>query len=517
MKHFYLREYEELLKNAGRLVSANLFGKEEISVSYLTYNSKAVVPGTLFICKGAAFKEEYLLDAVQSGAVGYVSEKAYPAAAGVPCLLVDDIRVSMPLLADQFFNAPSEKLKITAFGGTKGKSTSTYFMKAIVDDYMQETGGKESAVSSSIDEYDGVIRRESHITTPESVELQEHMANAVKSGITFMEMEVSSQALKYNRVDHMRFDVSVFLNISEDHISPIEHQDFEDYLTSKMKMFALSDKTLVNLDADCMDRVLPAAAAAKETYTFSLKDEKADFYAYAIQPEPEKIEFRIRCKDFDEPFAITMRGLFNVENALAAASAAHLLKIPTSCIRTGLLRAQASGRMEVFKSQDRLVTAIVDYAHNKLSFDKLFSSTREEYPEHDIVAVFGCPGYKAYIRRKDLGEISGAYCAKVYLCAEDPGKEPPQHISEEIAKYVAEKGCPYEIIEDRGVAIHKAVMECRRPTVILITGKGRETRQKYGTTYAPCLSDVDYVERYLREYDESPHHAYDYSGWKEEE
>ena len=143
MEHFYLREYEELLESAGRLVSANLFGKEELSVLYLTYNSKAVVPGTLFICKGAAFKEEYLLDAVQSGAVGYVSEKAYPAAEGVPCLLVDDIRVSMPLLADQFFNAPSEKLKITAFGGTKGKSTSTYFMKAIVDDYMQETGGKE--------------------------------------------------------------------------------------------------------------------------------------------------------------------------------------------------------------------------------------------------------------------------------------------------------------------------------------------------------------------------------------
>ena len=517
MEYFQLIEYAALLKEGGRLTSAELLGQEETPVTYLTYDSHAACPGTLFICKGATFKEEYLLDALSKGAAAYVSEKAYPSAKETPCLLVDDIRLAMPLLAEKFFHTPWEKLKITAFGGTKGKSTSTYFMKAIVDDYMKETGGKESAVSSSIDEYDGVTRRESHITTPESVELQEHMANAVKSGITFMEMEVSSQALKYNRVDHMRFDVSVFLNISEDHISPIEHQDFEDYLTSKMKMFALSDKTLVNLEADCLERVLKAAQEAGELYTFSTKQEKADFYAYNIQPGPEKIEFRIRCKDFDEPFAITMRGLFNVENALAAASAAHLLKIPTSCIRTGLLRAQASGRMEVFKSQDGLVTAIVDYAHNKLSFDKLFSSTREEYPEHDIVAVFGCPGYKAYIRRKDLGEISGAYCAKVYLCAEDPGKEPPQHISEEIAKYVAEKGCPYEIIEDRGVSIHKAVMECRRPTVILITGKGRETRQKYGTTYAPCLSDVDYVERYLKEYDESPHHAYDYSGWKEEE
>ena len=132
-------------------------------------------------------------------------------------------------------------------------------MKAIVDDYMRETGGKESAVLSSIDQYDGVIRRESHITTPESIELYEHMANAVKTGISFMEMEVSSQGLKYKRLDRVRFDVSVFMNIDEDHISPIEHRDFEDYLASKMKMFSMSDKTIVNLDSDYIDLVFPAA------------------------------------------------------------------------------------------------------------------------------------------------------------------------------------------------------------------------------------------------------------------
>lgn len=513
MDRYSLKDYERLLDKEGLLTFSRLDGREDAEVTYLTYDSRAVVPGTLFICKGAAFKEEYLLSALEKGAAGYVSEKEWPGADGAACLIVDDIRLAMPPLAEMFFNEAWKKLKITAFGGTKGKSTSTYYMKAIVDDYMQGCGGKESAVLSSIDEYDGVIRRESHITTPESVELHEHMANAVSSDIAFMEMEVSSQALKYNRVDHMRFDVSVFLNISEDHISPIEHKDFEDYLTSKMKMFALSDNTLVNLDADCMDRVLPAAQAAGKVYTFSLKDKGADYYGYDIRKEQEEIRFRIRCADFDEPFALTMPGLFNVENAVAAAAAAHLLGIPLSFIRSGLHRARSSGRMELYRSADGIVTAVVDYAHNKLSFDKLFGSTRQEYPEHEIVAVFGCPGYKAYIRRKDLGEISGAYSSKVYLCAEDPGKEPPQHISEEIAGYVAAQGCPYEIIEDRGAAIHKAIMECRVPTVILITGKGGETRQKYGTTYAPCISDVDYVKRYIEEYDQSPHHAYDYTGW----
>ena len=388
------------------------------------------------------------------------------------------------------------------------KSTSAYYMKAIVDDYMAATGGKESAVLSSIDIYDGVIRQESHITTPESVELHEHMRHAVDSGITYLEMEVSSQALKYDRVNNMQFDVAVYLNISEDHISPIEHKDFEDYISSKMKMFALAKQAVVNLDADFVERALKAAEDAGSFKTFSLKDPSADFYGYNIHKEDGEIIFSVKCDKFDETFSLTMPGLFNVENAVAVVAAATLLNIPLEYIKSGLHRARSSGRMELYTSADKRVTAVVDYAHNKLSFEKLFGSTREEYPDHDIVAIFGCPGYKAYIRRKDLGLIAGEYSKKVYLVAEDPGKEPVQQISEDIAQYVAQKNCPYEIIEDRGVAIHKAIMECKRPTVLLITGKGNETRQKYGTIYADCRTDVEYVKEagnwYLRGYIDKP-------------
>lgn len=502
-----LKSYEDLMADLNMLTESALLGCGAQTITYLTYNSKAVVPGTLFICKGAAFKSEYLAEAVRRGAVAYVSEKTYELEQPVPCLLVKDIRKAMPPLAEKFFDKAWEKLKITGFGGTKGKSTSAYYMKAIVDDYMAATGGKESAVLSSIDIYDGVIREESHITTPESVELHEHMRHAVDSGITFMEMEVSSQALKYDRVEHMQFDVAVYLNISEDHISPIEHQDFEDYLSSKMKMFALARQAVVNLDADFAERALDAAKGAGSFYTFSLKDAAADFYGYDIHKEQDEIVFSVKCKQFDEEFRLTMPGLFNVENAVAVIAAAVLMDIPLEYIRSGLYRARSSGRMELYTSADKRVTAVVDYAHNKLSFEKLFGSTREEYPDHDIVAIFGCPGYKAYIRRRDLGTIAGQYSKKVYLVAEDPGKEPVQQISEDIAQYVAAQNCPYEIIEDRGAAIHKAIMECKRPTVLLITGKGNETRQKYGTIYADCKSDVQYVKMYLEEYDHAPFHV----------
>lgn len=518
MKYFSLDDYIELYRNNGMLCHADPGAAGHEPVKLLTYDSRKVIPGTLFICKGAAFKEEYLKQAIEKGAFAYLADQTYETGTEIAGIIVKDIRTAMPPAAEMFYNYAWKDLKITGFGGTKGKSTSAYYMKAIVDDYMEHIGGKESAVLSSIDNYDGVIREESHITTAESVELHEHLHNAVKSGITYLEMEVSSQALKYNRVDNMRLDIGVFMNISEDHISPIEHADFEDYLTSKMKMFRICDNTVVNLDADpaYIGRILEAAKDAGRVFTFGQHDMDADFYVHDVHKQNGNIFFRVRRKEgleenrenctknniwYDEEFILTMPGLFNVENAAAAIACACIYDIPLSCIKSGIKRARSSGRMELYTSEDGKVTAIVDYAHNKLSFEKLFGSTREEYPDHDIIAIFGCPGYKATQRRKDLGEISGRYSKKVYLVAEDPGKEPVEQISAEIAQYVAAQGCPYEMIEDRGEAIGKAILECKKPTVILITGKGNETRQKYGTEYLDCPSDVAYVKKYIKAYD----------------
>lgn len=502
MEKYTLQEYAGVLQNLRMMKEFYSNGEEDKTVEYLTYDSREVTEGTLFICKGAAFKAEYLDAAIEKGAIAYVSEVKYDTQKDVPYFLVDDIRKAMPPLAEKFNNAPWKKLTITGIGGTKGKSTSAYYMKAIVDDYMAATGGKESAVLSSIDIYDGVIKKESHITTPESVELQEHLRHAVESGITFAEMEVSSQALKYNRVDNMRFDVGVFLNISEDHISPIEHPDFEDYFSSKLKMFAQTKNALINTGSDYFDRVLEAAQVAPNVITFGTR-EGSDIYGYDIRKVNHEIHFRVKCDQFDEDFALTMPGLFNVENALAAIAAACVFHIPLEFMKSGLYRARSSGRMETYMSEDKNVIAVVDYAHNKLSFDKLFSSTRKEYPDYDIISIFGCPGKKAYIRRRDLGTIAGMYSKKVYLVAEDPGAEPVEEISKDIAQYVEAQHCPYEMIEDRGDAIHKAIMEATGKTILLITGKGNETRQKYGTEYLDCPSDVEYVKRYLEDYNKN--------------
>ncbi len=502
MKSYTLKQYADLLEQNDLLLCSELYGQEEKEAYILTYDSREVKADTIFICKGAAFKAEYLESAVEKGAILYISEKTYELKKEVPHLIVKDIRKAMPILADFFYNSAWEDLTVIGVGGTKGKSTSAYYMKAIVDDYMESLGEKESAVISSIDIYDGVSRVESHITTPEAVELQRHFRNAVKSGIRFVEMEVSSQALKYNRVDNLIFDVGIFLNISEDHISPIEHPDFQDYFESKMKMFAQTKHAVVNLDADFSDKVLEAAKAAEYFVTFSRIDESADYYGYNIRKEGHETLFSVRGKEFDEEFVLTMPGLFNVENALAVIAAADILHIPMKFIRSGLRRARSSGRMELYASKDKKIIAVVDYAHNKLSFEKLFSSTKEEYPDYAIVSIFGCPGKKAYIRRKDLGTIAGKYAKKVYLAAEDPGYEPVEDISRDIAQYVEAQNCPYDMIEDRGEAIRTAIEEADEKTILLITGKGNETRQKYGCEYLDCPSDVEYVKKYLEEYDQ---------------
>ena len=419
-KNYQLDDYQKLLESLGLLKEACLFGKDQEKVTDLTFNSKEVTPGTLYICKGMNFKEAYLTEALEKGAVCYVSEIPYPNEQDVPHLLVSDIRKAMPYLADLCFESPWKELKTVWVGGTKGKTTTVYYVKSIVDAYLSDIGGKESALSSTIDSYDGKRRWESLNSTPEAVQLQAMMRCAADHGITHMEIEVSSQALKYDRVTALRANVGIFVNISEDHISPNEHQDFEDYFTSKMKMFSYCDHAVVNLDAEPQDRILSAAKDAHDFVTYSEKDPSADYYISEIKKVDGETHFTVVCKDFTDTFVLTMPGLFNAGNATAAIAACHYLGIPREYMHEGLKEAKASGRMEPYISKDKKVTVLVDYAHNKLSFEELFRSIRKEFVGHDVVAIYGCPGYKAMNRRKDLGEVAGKYADKVFISAKMP-------------------------------------------------------------------------------------------------
>lgn len=504
-----VREYIERLRAAdllvGTAVPAEAAARE---VAYISYDSQDIEPGTLFVCKGAHFRPQYLAEALARGAFVYLSEQPYPEqAGGAPVILVSEIRRAMALIADLYYNQVWRRLTTVGITGTKGKSSTTYYVRAILDAWEKAQGRPRTAVISGIDNYDGVSCEESHLTTPEAMMLHRHFDNAVRSGIEYLTMEVSSQALKYHRTLGITFDVGCFLNLGEDHVSPVEHPTIEDYMNSKMVLMHQCRTAVINRDSRYADWALrEARQSAEQVLTFG-RSEEADVRGYAVQPRADGIDFRARGAGFDEPFAIGMTGLFNVSNALAAITITRALGVPLATIREGLAAARVSGRMEVFSDPRSGRVVIVDYAHNKMSFEALFDSVREEYPGRRIRIVFGCPGRKAQRRRRELGEAAGASCDKVYLTEEDAGEEPVLDICREIEPWVTGRGCACEIIPDRGEAIHRAIEEADADTVLLLTGKGRETRQKRGLQYIDTPSDVAYVERWLGgqgDADESP-------------
>ena len=497
LNHYIVNEYLSVLAAAGLLTDVSMEPKLlRAEVKGMTYDNREVTEGAVFVCKGAHFKEEYLADAMKKGALLYVSETAY-GSVDAPYILVSDIRRAMAYLAIVYYNDAPAKLKTVGITGTKGKSTTAYYVKSILDHWLE----KESAILSSIDNYDGVTREESHLTTPEAMELHRHCHNAAESGISHLTMEVSSQALKYDRVFGMNFRVGVFTNIGTDHISPIEHPDFEDYFASKLKLFQLCEIACINSDCAFADRILEAA---KKEGCFVLtfgSHEGDDIYCSHVEKSGDAIRFTVRTTAYERDFCITMPGLFNVENALAAIAVSYALGVPESAVAAGLEVARAAGRMETFSSKDGSCTVIIDYAHNKMSFEALFRSTRVEYPGKRIVSVYGCPGKKAFLRRHDLAVASGTYADHTIITEEDSGEEPFESIAADLEKNLKETGGSYEIVEDREEAVRRAILVHGENAVILLTGKGRETRMKRGTLYIDTPSDVDYTEKFLAEYD----------------
>lgn len=500
MQKFKLNNYIEKLKEKKLFIEENINDElKNKEINLLTYDSREAKENTLFVCKGIHFKKEFLDSALEQGITAYVSEAVYKEEKK-PYIIVSDVRKALAVLSALYTNYPEKEINMIGITGTKGKSTTAYYIKYILDDYMKELNKADTAIISSIDTYDGKNTTESVLTTPESLELHKHIRNAVDCGIENLVMEVASQALKVDRVYDILYKIGIFLNISEDHISNIEHPDYEDYIESKLKLFSQTETAIVNLNTQDLERVMEAAKNAKKIITFG-NTKEADVFAYNIRKDGLNTIFNVHTPTFDEEIVLTMPGLFNVENALAAITVAMLLNIPYKNMYNGLKAARASGRMEVFSDKNQQVVVIVDYAHNKLSFQKLYESTIKEYPKREIVTVFGCPGNHAQNRRKDLGELSGKYSAMNYLTMEDPRNEEVEDICKEISVYIEKENGKYKIVPDREEAIKTAIKEAKPNTVVLITGKGNETVQYVKGKYVPCETDVTYAKKYLKELD----------------
>lgn len=444
----------------------------------ITYDSREVSATSLFFAKGLSFKKEFLEKAINSGLKTYISQVDYKV--GIPVILVKDIKQAMSLIAMEFYGHPEEKLKLLAFTGTKGKTTAAYFAYHILKE-----NHKPAMLSTMNTTLDGTHFFKSTLTTPESLDLFSMMAQAVENGMTHLIMEVSSQAYLVKRVYGLSFDVGVFLNISPDHIGPIEHPNFEDYFYHKRLLMDNSRAVIVNAGMDHFDTVAKQVA-----------DKDHDFYGKNSDNQivdSQAFDFTASGKIAGH-YDLQLIGHFNQENALAAGLACLRLGASLTDIHAGIAKTSVPGRMEVL-TQRNGAKVFVDYAHNGDSLEKLLSVVAEHQTGLNIL-ILGSTGNKAESRRADFGRlIQNRPDLHVILTADDPNREDPQKIAQEIASYVDR---PLEIIVDREEAIKKALTMTSGPTdAVIIAGKGADAYQIVNDEKLAYAGDLPIASLYL--------------------
>ena len=462
-----------------------------VTVSGTSCDSRTVRPGDLFVCKGAAFKPAFLAGALERGAVAYLCDETHAAelssvAPGMPALVVSDLRRAMALASAAAFGHPDRDLPVIGITGTKGKTTAAYMLRSIVE---AAHGEGSCGIMGTVETYDGADETPSRNTTPEPPDLWRHLANARDTGLAALVMEVSSQALKYDRTLGVELAAGCFLNIGLDHISPVEHADFEDYFTSKLKIFSQSRVAVVNLDSDHADRVLEAARTSERTVTFGIRRPDADVWADGLEPSEDGVSFTMHLHGGVQRISLPFPGEFSVSDALCAASCAELMGIGAEKIAQGLEATRVPGRMEFYRSADRQLTVVVDYAHNGLAFESLLSSIAGTFGDARTIAVFGAVGGKARERRYELPEVAARYVDYVILTADDPWTEDPADICREMERALPE-GFPHEIVVDREAAAARAFeLAKERRSVVLLLAKGHEAYQLTKEGFVPCASD----------------------------
>lgn len=520
------KEYLDLFKRLDEINECVEGENPDMQILNLTYDSNQVSEGTLFVCKGANFKKQYLFDAIKAGATCYVSQIDYAKEetdenmakllSEMPHVIVKDIRKTMPDMARLFYNFAEDKIKKVAVTGTTGKTTTSYCVKAIYDTYLASQGKEPMGIFSSAELHDGKgIELAPNQTTPEAFELHRRFNNLVESNRDHLVMEVSSQAIKYDRTTGIKFEGAIFTNISNDHVSEKEHPSYEDYLGTKLRIFNQAKVAAVNLAADDVDKILEAASKCEKVVTFAATREiqeeliakpsatfyknnedlsKADYRLIAVDETVDNLTFTIEGPGFKEDFEMPMHGIFNAFNALAAIAYCHTQGISIEQIKEGIANAITPGHMVRVSSPDNRIISFIDYAHNGISYETLFKSAKRLYPDRRLVCVFGSTGGKAINRRYDIGRAVGKYCDMAYITMDCPYNEPISKIAKEIAVGVDSVNGKWVIIEDRAQAIRQAAFDAVEPTVICMTGRGVEDCQNIGNELVPYITDGEIIQ-----------------------
>ena len=480
----------------------------DVPFSAITYDTRTVDGGSLLVCKGR-FRPEYLDGLDGRGLAAYVADTDYSAATRAPGLIVNDPRKALSLLSAEFYDRPQDELTVIGITGTKGKTTTAYLTQAILNAH---SGGR-CALFSSVDNcLDGHTYEESDLTTPESLDAFRMMRQAADNGMRYLVMEVSSQAYKVHRVHGLTFDIGAFLNISPDHISPIEHPTFEDYLHCKRQLITNSKTLVVNADCDHMQLLRQDAAhAGIPVVDFSVHGpDDGRKTAHAITATADGSgpdDFRVAIRNHDAgTFRLRLPGDFNIANAAAAMAIATAAGAPAdSPALHAVETVTVPGRMEVLADPDTRTWAIVDYAHNFASVAALldFVDSRYGADRPFITLVTGAAGNKAIGRRREIVEAAQHRIGRFVFTAEDTDTEPYEDICNDMLRHVTNPDVDARIVVDRVTALTEAIRDARsnpeRWDMVLVIGKGHERWIKDRNRHMPYEGDDKVVARLLSE------------------
>lgn len=450
-------------------------GTLDREVTDIIYDSRKITKDCLFVCiKGAVVDgHKFAAQAVEAGAsVLLVQEEvALPEAADVTVIRVEDTRYAMAFISAAYFDNPAEQMQVIGITGTKGKTTSTYLVKSIL-----EQAGRKVGLIGTIE----IIIGDTHIhadhTTPESYLVQKYFRQMADAGCDTVVMEVSSQGLMLHRTQGFVFDFGIFTNIEPDHISPAEHKDFDDYLHCKSLLFKQCKVGIVNQDDAHWERIVEGHTCTLETYGI---DTEADLRAKNIQFLKEGGLLGVR---FDVtgllnfPVEIATPGKFSVYNALTAIAICRHFAVKEENIKNALRKAKVKGRIEMVKVSDDF-TLMIDYAHNAMALESLLT-TLKAYEPHRLVCLFGCGGDRAKSRRYEMGEVSGRLADLTIITSDNPRTEEPQAIIDDIKIGMAKTNGKYVEICDRKEAIAYAISHGEPGDIIVLAGKGHEDYQE---------------------------------------
>ena len=453
-----------------------LQGSLETEVRDIIYDSRKIAPETMFVCMVGAVTDghKYIPDAVEKGASVIVLEKEEEAAQipeNITVLKVESARLALALMSAALFDHPARKLVTIGLTGTKGKTTTTYMIKKVL-----EMAGKKVGLIGTIGAMVGEEHLPSKNTTPESYELHRMFAAMVEAGCEYVVMEVSSQGLKLDRTAGILFDYGIFTNLSPDHIGPAEHASFEEYMECKSLLFRQCRIGIVNADDEHVDGILKGHTC--EVKTFSAERE-ADLMASDIGfiNEDGKLGMHFNvtgCMDCQAKVHIP--GRFSVYNSMVTMLVCHLAGISDEAILEGLSKVQVKGRVEMLPvSKD--YTLIIDYAHNEVSTRSVLTTLMEYHPKR-LICVYGGGGNRSKLRRYDMGEVTGEMADLCVLTCDNPRDEEIRDINNDIKVGLARSNGKYIEIDDRKEAIAYCMKNAKPGDMIVLLGKGHEDYQE---------------------------------------